>query len=59
MDVKFTVVGEIVVDHERHLLDIKTTGPHVSSDENTALAVTEFTHDSLTLVLNHLAMLHC
>ena len=34
VDIQLTVVGQVVVDDERHLLHVKTARPHVSSDEN-------------------------
>ena len=39
MDVQFTIVGQIVVDNERHLLHIDTSGPDVGGDEDTAVVV--------------------
>lgn len=36
MDVQLTVVGQVVVDHQRHLRNVQTTRPYVSADQNAA-----------------------
>mmetsp|Transcript_8644 Transcript_8644/g.17906 ORF Transcript_8644/g.17906 Transcript_8644/m.17906 type:complete len:289 (-) Transcript_8644:672-1538(-) len=56
VDVKLTVVGQVVVDHERHLLDVKSTGPHVCGDKNASAAAPELYHDCLTLLLGHVTV---
>ena len=38
MDVKFSVVGQIVVDDERDLLDVDAASPHVRRDQDTGLS---------------------
>jgi len=37
VDVQLSVVWQVVVDDEGHLLNIETTRPHVSRDQNTAV----------------------
>mmetsp|Transcript_88339 Transcript_88339/g.142961 ORF Transcript_88339/g.142961 Transcript_88339/m.142961 type:complete len:234 (-) Transcript_88339:621-1322(-) len=56
VDVELTVVGQIVVDHQRHLGYIKTTCPDISGNEHTARAPAEFAHDGVTLALRHIAV---
>ena len=41
VDVQLTVVGQVVVDDEGHLLDVDAAGPHVRRDQNARLAGTE------------------
>ena len=38
MDVKFSVVGQVVVDDERDLLDVDTASPNVGRDQDARLA---------------------
>lgn len=56
MNVIFTVTWEIVVDDETDLLDIDTTSPDVSSDEDSAITTPEFIHDSIPILLLHFTM---
>lgn len=34
VNVKLSVVGKVVADHERHLLDVQPSTPHVGSDQH-------------------------
>ena len=54
MDVVLLVSGKIVVDDERHGLDIDTTSKKIGGDENTRGGGAELTHDKVTLLLGHL-----
>lgn len=56
MDVVLTVIGQIVVNHEGHLLDVDTTGQQIGGDQDTGGARTELAHDNVTLFLFHLAV---
>ena len=56
MDVELTIVGKIVVDDERDLLDVNTTGPNISGDEDSRLAASELLHDGVSLLLRHVAV---
>mmetsp|Transcript_14375 Transcript_14375/g.31152 ORF Transcript_14375/g.31152 Transcript_14375/m.31152 type:complete len:315 (+) Transcript_14375:57-1001(+) len=56
MDVVLTIGGKIKVDHERHLLDIDTTGKQIGRDEYTRGTRTELAHDNITLALVHVAV---
>ena len=57
VDVVLAVGGEIVVDDERNLLHVNTTGEKVRGDENTGRARAELLHQELTLLLVHVAVL--
>lgn len=57
MDVVLAVGGEIVVDDERDLLDVDTTGEQVGGDEHTRRSRTELLHEELTLLLVHITVL--
>ena len=56
MDVIFPVVGQIVVDDQRDLLDVDASGQQVRCDQNTRRARSELSHDHLTLFLVHVAV---
>ena len=56
MDVELTIVGKIVVDDERDLLDVNTTGPNISGDEDSRLAASELLHDGVSLLLRHVSV---
>jgi hypothetical protein len=58
MDVVLAVGGEIVVDDERDLLDVDTTGEQVGGDEDTGRSRTELLHEELTLLLVHVTVLY-
>ena len=51
MDVVFPVAGEVIVDDQRHLLDVNTTGQQVGSDQHTARAGPELAHNNITLLI--------
>ncbi len=38
MNVQLSVVGQVVVDDQRDLLDVDTAGPNVGGDQDTGLA---------------------
>ena len=56
MDVVLAVGGEIVVDDERNLLDIDTTGKEIGGDQDTRRAGSEFLHNQVTLRLVHVTV---
>ena len=57
VDVVLTVRGQIVVDDERNLLHVNTTGEKVRGDENTGRARAELLHEDLALLLLHVTVL--
>jgi hypothetical protein len=56
VDVVLAVSGEIVVDDQRDLLDINTTGQKIGGDQDTRRAGTELLHDDITLGLVHVSV---
>ena len=56
VNVQLAVVGQIVVDDQRDLLDVDAAGPHVGGDEHPAHAAAELLHDGVTLGLLHVAV---
>lgn len=56
MQVVLWVVGKVIINDQRDLLDINTTGKQVGSDENTTGAGSELTHDDITSVLVHVSV---
>lgn len=56
MDVVLAVGGEIVVDDERNLLDIDTTGEEIGGDQDTRRTGTELLHNQVTLSLVHVTV---
>ena len=57
MDVVLAVRRDVVVDDERHLLHVNTTGEQIGGDEHTRRARTELAHDQVTVVLVHVSVL--
>ena len=51
MDVVLTVRGQVVVDHQRHLLHVDTTGQQIGRDEHTGGTGSKFSHDQITFTL--------
>lgn len=56
VDVVLTVAGQVVVDDQRDLLDINTTGKKVSGDQHTRRSRAELLHDNVTLGLFHITV---
>ena len=48
---------KVVIDDQRHLLDIDTTSEQIGGNENTRRARTELLHQDLTLLLLHVTVL--
>ena len=57
MNVVFTVVGQVIVDDEGHLLDVDAASEEIGGDEHTAAARAELAHNDFALVLIHVSML--
>lgn len=56
MDVVLTVGRKVVVDDQRDLLNIDTTGEKISGDQDTGRARAELLHDNITLCLVHVTV---
>ena len=56
MQVVLWVVGKVIIDDQRDLLDINTTSKQVGGDEYTTGARSELTHDNITSVLVHVSV---
>jgi len=56
VNVELAVVGEIIVDHEGHLLHVDATRPHVRCDQHSTGTRAEFLHDRLAFFLRHVAV---
>jgi hypothetical protein len=56
VNVLLEVARQVVVDNERNLVDINTTGQKVGGDENTGRARAELSQDNLTLLLGDITM---
>lgn len=56
VDVVLTVGWKIVVDDQRDLLDINTTGQKIGGDQNTGRTRSELLHDQITLTLVHISV---
>lgn len=54
MDVVFTITRQVVVDHQRYLLHVDASCPHVRRDENSAIPLPKVLHDAVSLLLRHL-----
>merc|ERR1719438_293534 len=56
MDVQLSVVWQVVVDHQRDLLDINTPGPDISGDQDSALSTPELFHNRVSFFLWHVSV---
>lgn len=57
VNVVLSVSRQVIVDDERHLLDVDTAGQQISRDQDTRRPGTELPHDHVALFLVHVAML--
>lgn len=48
--------GKIVVDNQRNLLDINTSGKQISGDQNSGWTSSEFSHNKISVVLGHVTV---
>ncbi len=56
VDVVLSVGGEVVVDDQRHLLHVDTTGQQVGGDQHAGGAGAELAHDGVSLALVELSV---
>eukprot|EP00732_Lithocolla_globosa_P004434 Lithocolla_globosa_v1_NODE_4093_length_1512_cov_867.723404.p2 type:complete len:244 gc:universal NODE_4093_length_1512_cov_867.723404:197-928(+) len=56
VNIVFSVSWQIVVDDQRHLLDINTTRKQIGGDQHTGRTGTELLHDDVALFLVHFSM---
>ena len=56
VDVVLAVGGQVVVDDQRNLLHVDTTGQEIGGDQDTRGAGAELLHDHVTLALVHVAV---
>ena len=56
MNVVFTMIGQIVIDDQRDLLNVDTASQEIGGDEDARRSRTEFAHDNVALLLLHLAV---
>lgn len=56
VDVVFTMVGQIIVDYQRHLLNVNPASEEIGGDQDTGRTRSELTHNNVTLLLLHLTV---
>merc|ERR1719250_67234 len=56
VDVELPVVGEIIVDYQGDLLNINSSCPNISRDQDSALSTPELFHNSVSLLLWHVTV---
>ncbi|CRK15600.1 hypothetical protein BN1723_010732 [Verticillium longisporum] len=56
VDVVLAVARQIVVDDQADLLHVDTTCPNIGRDEHTAVALAEVLHNTVALLLRHVAV---
>jgi hypothetical protein len=56
VNVVFAVAGQVVVNNQRHLLNVDTAGKQIGGDEHTGGARAELLHDELTAGLVEVAV---
>jgi hypothetical protein len=57
MNVIFTVGWQVVVDDQRDLLYINSTGEQIRGDQHSGRSRAEFLHDDLSIFLIHVSVL--
>lgn len=57
MDVILPIRRQIIINNERHLLDVNTARQQVSGDQHPTGAGPELTHDYFALLLLHISVL--
>ena len=57
VNVVLPVGGQVIVDDQRDLLDVDSTSEQIGRDEDARRARAELTHDDVTLLLVHVAVL--
>lgn len=55
MDIQFSGQWQIVVNDKWHLLDIQSSSPNISRNENTTVSSPELTHDLISFFLGHIS----
>lgn len=58
IDVLLALLWKIVVNNQRHLLDMNTAGENIRSDKHTASAGTELAHHGIMIRLIHVTVEH-
>ena len=56
MEVVLGLSGKVIVDHQRHLLDVNAASEEVGGDEDTGGSRAELAHDDVTGVLVHVSV---
>lgn len=56
VDVQLTIVGQVIVDDQRDLLNINAPGPNVGGDQDSRLARPELLHNGIALLLRHISV---
>jgi hypothetical protein len=56
VDVVLSVAGKIIIDHQADLLDIDASGPDVSTNQDSAVALAEVAHNTVSFFLWHFPM---
>ncbi len=56
VDIELSVSWKVIVDDQRNLLDIETSAPKVSCNEDPRVALPELTHYSISLLLVHVSV---
>jgi hypothetical protein len=56
VDVVLTIAGEVVVDDQRDLLNIDTTGPDIGRNQHTRVGLAEILHNAVALPLRHISV---
>lgn len=56
MNVVVSISRQIIVDDQRHLLDVNATGQEIRGDEDTRWTRTELFHNDIPLTLVHVSV---
>lgn len=58
MDIGFFFLGKIVVDDQRNLLDVDSSGEQIGGNKNSDFSLSELLHDLISLFLWSLSVHH-
>jgi len=56
MYIKLSRVGKIIINNQRHLLDIQSPPPYISCYQNPTIGVSKFIHNRVSFLLAHITM---
>lgn len=56
MNIELSILRKIIANNERNLLNIESSSPNISCNENSTLTSSKFSHNSISFFLRHATM---